>query len=206
MTRFAAVFALLLALAGCASGPPAAPQPRPDAYPGDLIDSRELPDGLFLRQRIGATFDKHELSFQAVLQTDQGVLSLLALTPYGTRAFLIEQRGVEVKLTQFVDRELPFPPRFILLDVHRTLFHRLSPAALPDGLHEASRFDERVVERWHGGRLLERTFVRLDEKPPGTIRIVYHGGMPAGFAPPTRIALDNGWFGYRLWIETLQTQ
>jgi hypothetical protein len=204
--RIAAILALLAPLSGCASGPPALPRPRPEAYPGELLDSSGLPDGLFLRQRIGATFGEHEVSFEAVLQTDGGVLSLVALTPYGTRAFLIEQRGVDVKFTKFVDRELPFPPRFILLDVHRTLFLRLSRTALADGLHVAERLDERIVERWHGGRLHERTFVRLDEKPTGTIRIVYHGGMLPGFTPPIRVELNNGWFGYRLWIETLQAE
>jgi hypothetical protein len=196
--------ALVLAVA-CGCGPQPSPHSRPaaDAYPGELLDSSALPDGLFVRQRIAAKYGKRDLSFSAVLQTDQGTLSLLALTPYGSRAFSVEQRGQRVSFQRFVDQELPFPPRFILLDVHRTLFIGLPGAPLADGVHEGERSGERIVERWQNARLLERTFTRLDGRPKGAVRIAYQGGMSAGEIP-ARIDLDNGWFGYRLAIHTLR--
>ena len=196
--------ALALAIFGfaCASGPQRPPMTE-DAYPGVLTDSSALPDGLFLRQRIDARFGERTMSFSAVLQVDGGVLSLLALTPYGTRAFLLEQTGQSIRFTPYVDRELPFPPRFILLDVHRALFTSVAePPPAVDGVRSYERDGERITERWQGGTLRERRFERLDHKPKGTIRIGYGAGV-APNAMPKHIELDNGWFGYRLSIRTL---
>lgn len=200
-------FALGLGLAGCATGPQRPPLTEA-AYPGTLADSSALPNGLFLRQRIDARFGERTMSFSAVLQVDRGVLSLLALTPYGTRAFLIEQVGQSVRFTPYVDRELPFPPRFILVDVHRGLFFGLGqparqPSPTTDGERTFERDGERVTELWRGGKLLERRFERLDHEPKGVVRVSYGR---EGFAPgqlPEQIDLDNGWFGYRLSIRTL---
>jgi hypothetical protein len=199
--------AMLCALHGCTSGEPprSAQQARAEDYPGELLDSAALPDGVFLRQRIEARFGERELGFAAVLQTAEGVLSLLALTPYGTRAFLLEQRGRAVSFTSYVDRALPFPPRFILIDVQRTLFLGLPGAPLPDGEHTAVRNGERISERWRGHRLLARSFERLDGHPRGPIRITYPGGM-RGTVPPPRIELENTWFGYQLTIHTLASE
>ena len=199
--RALAVLALITA-AACASGPERARMTE-DAYPGVLADSATLPSGLFLRQRIEARFGERTESFSAVLQVEGGVLSLLALTPYGTRAFLLEQHGQSVRFTPYVERELPFPPRFILIDVHRALFTGLGePAPAIDGPRVLERHGERITERWRGGKLLERRFERLDGKPAGTITVRYGSGMAQG-ALPDHIELDNGWFGYRLSIRTL---
>jgi hypothetical protein len=200
----ALLFALSSGLTGCARDEPprTVRDARPQDYPGELVDSSALPDGIFLRQRIEARFGERELGFSAVLQSADGVLSLLAFTPYGTRAFLIEQRGKAVHFTSYVDRVLPFPPRFIVLDVHRTLFLGLPGGPLRDGEHEGVRDGERIKERWRGGKLLERTFEREDGRPGGTIRIAYPDGM-RGARPPAQVVLDNGWFGYRLVIHTL---
>lgn len=200
----ALVLVLAGVLAGCAPGPHAATAGdlRAEDYPGVLVDSTALPDGLFLRQRIEARYRDREIGFAAVLQSAEGVLSLLALTPYGTRAFLLEQRGQALRFTRYVDRTLPFPPRFVMLDVHRTLFLGLPGAPRADGRHQGMLFGERITEHWRGGRLLARSFERLDGRPRGLIRIAYHGGMRAP-EPPSRIDLDNAWFGYRLVIHTL---
>jgi hypothetical protein len=195
------VLVLAVSALACASGPQRPPL-NEAAYPGVLTESTALPDGLFLRQRIDARFGGRTMSFSAVLQVDGGVLSLLALTPYGTRAFLLEQAGQSIRFTPYVDRELPFPPRFILLDVHRALFTGLATAPAADGERRYERDGERVIERWQGGALLERRFERMDGKPKGTIRIGYGAGFAPG-ATPKHITLDNGWFGYQLSIRTL---
>jgi hypothetical protein len=192
-------------IAACASGPRPSGKPlRESDYPGALVDSALLPS-MFARQRIEARFGEHTMSFQAVLQVDAGVLSLLALTPYGTRAFLLEQRGQAVHFERYVDRELPFPPRFILVDVHRALFNGAYPLATPqpDGTHSVERDGERITERWHGGSVRERAFERLDGKPAGVLRITYaEPGLRAGGTPP-RIDIHNVWFDYALVIKTL---
>jgi hypothetical protein len=57
-------------------------------------------------------------------------------------------------------------------------------------------------------RVLKWAFERLDGVPPGRITITYEGGLdPApSSVPPTRIELDNAWFGYRLVLEGLSIQ
>lgn len=191
----------LIVLTACAGTPRKLALTEAD-YPGALVDSQELPDGLFVRQRIEASFRDRKDSFSAVLQVEGGVLSLLALTPYGTRAFLIEQRGQLISYTAYADRELPFPARFIVLDVHRAMFAGLGGGAAVDGVRVIERNGERVSESWRGGELYERRFERLDGKPEGTIRVSY----PDGVAPhevAERFTLDNGWFGYQLKVERI---
>lgn len=194
---------LSLGCIGCAHRAPPPPTERPTEadYPGSLVPSERLPDGLFYEQRIEARHELGEVSFWAVLQTRDGVLALLGLTPYGTRAFLLEQRGTSHHFTAYIDRPLPFPSRYILLDVHRTFFLGLPPPA-GDGRFQGVIDGDRVTEVWRDGRLRERSFVRVEGKPPGTIRIRYIGGMRPG-VPPPRIEFDNGWFGYKLTIRTL---
>lgn len=191
----------LIVLTACA-GTPRKPALTEADYPGVLVDSQELPDGLFVRQRIEARFRDRKDSFSAVLQVEGGVLSLLALTPYGTRAFLIEQRGQRISYTAYVDRELPFPPRFIVLDVHRAMFAGLGDGAAADGVRVIERNGERLTETWRGGKLYERRFERLDGKPEGAIRISYPDGL-APVAIPERVTLDSGWFGYQLKVERI---
>jgi hypothetical protein len=204
----ARLLALLVAVAcgggGAQRSAPGATNAGGDPYPGELIDSRELPDGVFLRQRVHARHPRGELEFGAVLQTADGVLSLVALTPYDTRAFLLEQRGQQVTFTPYVDRELPFPPRYILLDVQRALFRALPGAPLPDGMHSGASPGEEQVEHWRGGRLLQRSFRRLDGRPAGWITIRY-SGKPLGFGAE-RVELDNAWLGYTLTIRTLAAE
>jgi len=173
-----------------------------DSYPGSLIDSAQLPDGVFLRQRIEATHRGRTESFSAVVQTANGVLTVLALTPYGSRAMLIEQRGQAIHHEQFVDVPLPVPPRFVLLDLQRTLFLQGPPNPPADGERSFEWQAERVIERYAGGRLRERSFERLDGKPAGRITIRYLEGQADG-QPSTHIELENGWLGYALRITTL---
>lgn len=189
-------------LACAGNPPPAGGKPKPPDYPGELVDSARLPP-FTLRQRITAHFQGREESLACVLQSAGGVLSLLVLTPFGTRGLLLEQRGTALSVTNYVGRELPFPPRFILLDVHRTLFRGLPGAPLADGAHEGADHGEQIEERWQGGRLLERSFRRADAKPAGVIAVRYEGGM-LGSQPPARIDYDNGWLGYKLVIQTLE--
>ena len=67
-----------------------------------------------------------------MLQKTPGTLTLVGLTPYGSRAFLLQQTKGDVQFTKYIPRELPFPPTFMLLDIHRVLDQWLGPP-LPDG-------------------------------------------------------------------------
>jgi hypothetical protein len=186
-------------LVGCAS------QPKPPRmeYPGVLHPPSTLGADFLLRQKISAQFGgEKEISFEAVLQKVGDELTLIGLTPFGSRAFLLQQTGTEIEFTNYVDKELPFPPKYILLDIQRTL--RVGQP-LGDGSHELEDAEERVRETWASGRILERRVRRKDDRPPGELVIVYEGGMPPG-EPPPKMRFDNGWFGYRLTIETTEAR
>jgi hypothetical protein len=144
-------------------------------------------------------------SFSAVLQKQADTLTLIGLTPFGSKAFVIQQVGMAVKFTSYLQGELPFPPRYILFDIHRVYFGGLGGTPLPDGEHIAERDGERIREVWKGGRLFERAFTRLAKDPPGAMVIAYEGGMAPG-ASPARIEIDNGWVGYHLSIATLSEE
>src|SRR6478609_4864398 len=128
MTVRAAALATLLAAAGCIhhtapperskmAPPTAAELPPPDAIPGTFT----------VRQKLRATSPKGGGSFEAVLQKTPGTLTLVGLTPYGSRAFLLQQTKGDVSFTKYVPRDLPFAPTFMLLDIHRALGQWLGP-------------------------------------------------------------------------------
>ena len=142
-------------------------------------------------------------SFRAMLQKQGDELLLLGLAPHGARAFLLRQTAEGVSFESYMPFELPFPPEFILYDVHRTWFMSSEGATL-------EREGERIAERVENGRVLERTFERLDGAPEGTITVSFEGGLVEGApntaAPPERVVLENGWFGYRATVRTLSWQ
>jgi Protein of unknown function (DUF3261) len=202
----AAALAALLAAAGCihhaapperagltTAPPTAAELPPPDAIPGTFT----------LRQKLRATSPKGGGSFEAVLQKTPGTLTLVGLTPYGSRAFLLQQTKGDVQFTKYIPRELPFPPTFMLLDIHRVLDQWLGPP-LPAGERAGRAGDETIHERWQDGRLVERTFENAKARPPGTITIGYAGYDASNFA--TRITLQNARLDYRIDIETVPFQ
>jgi hypothetical protein len=171
---------------------------------GSLVPTGDIRGSFLYRQRVTAQRPGHEVSFEAVLQKQGETLTMLGLTPFGTRAFVLQQRGVAVEFTSYLPGELPFPPRYILLDLHRTLFVTLGPAPA-DGERSAVREGENVREVWRGGRLIERHYTRVDGNPAGSVDVRYDGGM-VGHEPPDTVVYRNGWFGYTLTITTLARQ
>jgi hypothetical protein len=169
--------------------------PPPDAIPGTFA----------VRQRITARSSHGGGSFEAVLQKKPGELLLVGLTPYGSRAFLLRQNAAGVQFTSYVTHELPFPPSFILLDVHRVMDAWLGSAAPAAGERTGDVAGERVHERWRAGRLVERTFARAaptdSRQPPAEVRISYAGEGPDGLAAV--VTLKNDRFGYVLTIESM---
>jgi len=173
--------------------PTAAELPPPDAIPGTFA----------VRQKLKATSPKGGGSFEAVLQKQPGTLTLVGLTPYGSRAFLLQQTNGDVQFTKYVPREMPFAPTFMLLDIHRVLDQWLGPP-LPAGERSGQAGDETIRERWRDGRLVERTFTNPKAQPPGTIAIIYAGYDASGFA--THITLQNARLDYRIEIDTVPFQ
>lgn len=214
---------LLLALLASACHPSAGPsEPEPGAsvsveqtgapsevlgYPGELISTEALTQDFLARQKLEGKFGEREFKFEAVLQLRGGTLTVLGLTPFGTKAFVLEQTGTQVSFKALIDREIPFPAEYMLQDIHRAwLWHVRLPWAdqpPPAGSSSVEIAGERVTETWTDAGLVRRTFERLDGEPSGVISIDYVGGHQAG-QPAKQVVLDNGWFGYRLEIQTTQ--
>lgn len=204
-SRFVPLLAACLVLPGaCRSAPPQ--RPRAADYPGVLRSPAALERDVLLRQHVTARWgEEEERGFDAVLQKHGGALTVLGLSPAGSLGFSVVQRADAIELTNHMPEDFPFEPRFILLDVQRAFYPWLPGPSGPraDGEHAAEVDGERVVETWSAGRLVERIFTRLSGEPAGEIRIRFHWER-ADLGVPSRTVLDNGWFGYRLTIETLE--
>lgn len=200
--RLLAGLALTL-FAACRTAPP--PPRLADAdYPGRLLPPTALSHDVLWQQRVTAHWGENEQrGFDAAVQKQGDTLSVLGLSPMGSVGFAIRLRGEAIDLQNQTDLEMPFPPRFVLLDVQRTFFPWLdaAPGSL-DGMRSAIVGDEQVTETWRDGRLQQRCFERIDGRPAGVITITYTWGT-SGQLAPSHIDLDNGWLGYRLTIDTL---
>lgn len=204
--RLCASLLLASALLACThrDPPPSTTPPPAGGYPGVLRDPATHAHDFMVRQHAVGDHNGRSFSFDAVVQKKGDELIVLVLTPYGSRALLIKQTGAEVEVQKFIDRELPFDPEFILLDVQR-VFLKGQPAPHAEGWTETVAEDETIREHWQGGRLLAREYTRVDGTPAGTIAVTYEGGFQPGTKPPT-LTLHNGWFGYTLTLETTDYQ
>src|SRR5580692_2625254 len=97
-------------LVGCASTSPQQPPAPP--YTGPLDFPSERAADFFDRQKIVASYEGHSFGFDAVLQKRGNELTLLGLTPFGSRAFVVTQKGTEVSFQNYVGTALPFPPKY----------------------------------------------------------------------------------------------
>lgn len=188
-------------LAGCAVQGPAAESDASAPSEG-LTSTREIRGNFLMRQQIDYRFGERRGSFEAVLQKRCDVLTLIGFTPFGTRAFTIEQRGHDVSARTHVSGTWPFPPHFILLDVHRAYLVPMPESPPADGFRELLYGAEVVSEKWAAGRLLERRFDRFDADRPGPIIVTYVDGSVPG-APAREIHIVNERHGYELDVTTL---
>lgn len=202
-----AAVVLALALSACTSSPEAEPghDGPPRDVPGELVSTSDIPGAFLWRQQITGEYGPRTVSFESVVQKKADALTVLGLTPFGSRAFVIEQRGTEFTFTKSIPDELPFPPRNMLLDIHRAWFMRLpDDADRHDGAHAGVRAGEVIVEFWRAGRVLERRFRRLDDVPAGEVVVTYGPEGMKDLEPPEEIVIENGWFGYRLVVKTVE--
>lgn len=184
----------LLALAACGpSASPASPSAQ-EEYPGILHPPSELHPDFSVRQHIEATAQGHSGSFDAVVQKHGDKLVVVGLGPASVRMFVLEQTSEGVRFEQSFGPTLPFPPRNIVVDVHRAFFKGL-PAGSTDGMVD----DERVQETWRGDQLVERSFTR--EGRTGAVVVSYGPGCTRSRCAPSTIRLKNPWFSYELAME-----
>ena len=196
-----------LALVACTPRPTGPPDPAQLRYPGELVPVQALAGrGDFLaRQTLVGRYGPREVHGEVVVQKRGATLTLIGLTPFGSKAFVIQQDASGVRSEEILPGSLPFPARFMLLDVHRALFMGLPGEPGPDGERRGRRGGERITEAWADGKLMRRSFRRVDRRPRGTILVEYVGGMTGG-RPPAKIVLTNGWFGYTVEISTVGWQ
>jgi len=205
----AGALSLLLGLVTTAAcgGAPKGPPPASARVDGAvLVPTDELSPPFVVQQRLKGQYGTRDMSLDCVLQLKDGKLTVLGLTPFGTRAFVIEQRGREVKLEKFIDREVPIDPTDVLADIHRVFFRGLPATESPraDGSYEQVDGGELVRETYKGGNLVERRFQSLEGPAPNLVVITYDGAKAPVIAPHVR--LTNVAYGYTLDIDNTEQQ
>lgn len=166
------------------------------ADPGTLAPIEQMPLEFMLRQTVTATWGEEddEQSFEAVVQQTGGVLTIVALSPIGQPGFVVTWDGETAGMENHTDRELPFPPEFMIADVQRVFYPWLD-----DGETSGQLFGLQISEVWTDGELATRSFTRPDENgDPSTLVVEYEDWDELA---PTRATLTS-WYGYQLVIET----
>jgi hypothetical protein len=122
---------------------------------------------------------------QVHVEIDSDGILLLGFTPWQTRAFLLRYDGNALNFENFTDREMPFPPEFILSDLQQVLW-----PSLPDhnGWHVVD--DRHTHER------------RVSFQRRLITRIKYHGDSPT----PSDVELVNIPWDYQLRIHIRQDE
>lgn len=123
----------LVCLVAC--GPSAARGPVRDES-GPLRAPSSYPTDFAIDHQITAIHAEGSDTFRALVEKNGDALVMVALGPHGSRAFTLAQEGDEVRFESQLPRELPFPPRFMLVDVHRTWLVGLD-APRADGTHQS---------------------------------------------------------------------
>lgn len=195
--------ALLASLsAGCALASRAERSLQETDYPWKLLPSESLDKDIFWRQRISASFQNREVSFQAVIQSSNGVFMVVGISPMGTKSFVLRQEGMMSTFEEFVDGDIPFPGHFILIDIQRCFFPLAPSEAMLSGTNSFEWNGETVEETWKDGLLVSRRFQRPGYGELGeSILISYEGWSEDGIMP-AKVTLENGWFEYQLTISS----
>jgi hypothetical protein len=168
-----------------------------------LVPSQQIEREQLMRQRLHFRFQEQEGSLQSVVQVSCGEVVVIGLSPLGTRLFTIRQSGLVVSVEPASNKDWPFPPERILLDVHRTFFYPLAHAPVPDGDQKGQVAGIQVIDEWKNGRLLKRRIEAKDSEPPRTVVIDYEGGWVGEGLPP-RVRLRDEGLGYEIEVESVE--
>lgn len=191
-----ALFLLLLPLLGACTGPATGPPPDPE-----LMVLEDEGASFMARQEVTGVFGGEEHRFEAVFQKQGLELTVIGLTPFGTKAFVLVQEGLNLRFEDNMpkDRKLRLKPRFLLADVHHAFLVSGTPGEWTPALG-----GEEVLEEVQAGRLVSRTFRKVGEEEP-IVRVTYEGTIgDAGF--PRTAHVKSLLYGYTLDIETVSYQ
>lgn len=188
------------ALGGCgARQPPPNPPKREQLRPPTALRY-----DFMWRQRVTASWPDGQRSFEAVLQKRDGELSMLGMSAMGLPGFVLTLHADgALDVQNRTGQRLPFEPSYILADVERVFFPWLEPVAPGfSGEQEGELSGQTVRERYANGRLLWREFRRSASKDGAKVRIDYRFAQQGD--APIRVVLDNGYYKYKLEIETFE--
>jgi hypothetical protein len=172
--------------------------------PGDWVPTQAIDGDFLLRQSLLVTQGDHVFALHLVAQKRGDELLLLGLHPLGARLFTLRQRGLETSIDALPAPVLEVPPLNVLRDLHRARFLGLRSAGA-DGTFEERHGDTVVREGHADGRLLWRSFRRLDGDPAGTVELRFEAAS-ARADGGERVTIDNGWCGYRAELATLSEE
>lgn len=167
--------------------------------PGEWVSTQAIAGDFLLRQRLIVTRGDGVFALQLVAQKRGDELLLLGLHPFGAKLFTLRQRGLETSVDAVPAPALEVPPLNVLRDLHRARFLGLASAGA-DGSFEERRDGTEIRELHEGGRLLRRSFQRLDADPPGVVELRFASEPAEG---GDRVTIENGWCGYRAELTTL---
>lgn len=191
------VLLLLVGVVAACGSPPKTPEAETE-YPGVLHAPRELTPDFAVEQHVVVQKGDRRAEFDGVLQKHADDLVLVAFGPMKVRAFVLKQDAAGIHFEQAMGPPMPFPPRNILVDVHRAFFKKL-PSPPANGEHKGRLDDEDVTESWQNGTLVERRYERPSFRP-GAVRVRYGPGCTAEACEPDTVKVANEWFGYELTI------
>lgn len=169
-------------------------------YPCILHVPSALGADFSVSQHVEASKDGRTGAFDGVLQKVGNELVIVGLGPAGIRAFVLKQSGDQISFEKSFGPDMPFPPRNIVVDVHRAYFKHLPPPPSGAGTVKGTIDDEQVEEDWVDGNLGERRFTRPGSAFKGVVRITYERGCTAARCAPASFRLVNEWFAYSLRI------
>jgi len=195
--RSRCTLALALLTASCAT------HTAPVSRPIELVPRDQMQGEFLAQQKLRFRYAERSGTLDAVLQVHCGKVSIVGLSPLGTRLFSITQQGDVIAVESNASRPWPFPPEEILQAVHRTYLLPIARPARADGTHRVEVGTLQFVERWADGALRERGFPDA-RRADLAVTVRYTGDAPEGIA--RHVALHDAVLGYRLEIETLSTQ
>jgi hypothetical protein len=111
----------------------------------DLLPPSGLGTAISLEQLVDARYGERSFSFHCLLEVDASELVLVALTPFGTRAFALTLRDGKLELEADSLREIPAEPARILADLQIALWEHPVVDAL-DVIERTAPSGERVRE------------------------------------------------------------
>lgn len=193
--RRSILIALTCLAIGC--GPTAQSRPTETPRPmGTLHAPSDYAVEFTIDQQVRVEYGTESQSFRAVVEKRGDRIVMIGLGPHGGRAFVLTQEGNAVTFDSQLPQELPFPPEFMLMDLHRTWFKAVphEGASMPDGEHEAFVDGETIRETWLGGRLQSRRFsIATPNQAWWRVGIAYEGGLDftPGAAAPSRVVVES---------------